>query len=259
MRGCIKSAVLAATGLVGESPLFLVDYLIRLLRVAILLTVWRTIMHGRQQMGGMTLSNLLTYTVISEAFAGLLSGQTDISSAFWDGRIVMRYLRPLGIFAQFNSEALGLQAIGLLLFSAPLILLAPLAGVNPLPASPAAAVLFLISLTLSVGVGFALDYLFCGLAVGFELHHYAVSRVSNAVGAVASGALVPLALMPGRVGSVLGWLPFAAMASAPLRIYTGTGSPGRLIATQAFWCAVLWPLLAWYWRAIREKVVSHGG
>ena len=74
-----------------------------------------------------------------------------------------------------------------------------------------------------------------------------------------SGAVMPLALLPWGLGDVLAWLPFAAIAWAPLAIYTGIGDPPRLMALQVGWAFVLWPLAGWLWRANREKVVGYGG
>ena len=54
-------------------------------------------------------------------------------------------------------------------------------------------------------------------------------------------------------------LPFAAMAWAPLAIYTAAGNPLALLASQVIWGAVLWPLGMWLWQANREKLVSYGG
>jgi ABC-type uncharacterized transport system permease subunit len=49
------------------------------------------------------------------------------------------------------------------------------------------------------------------------------------------------------------------MAWAPLAVYTGTGQPLPLMASQLVWAVVLWPLAAWLWRANREKLVGYGG
>ena len=74
-----------------------------------------------------------------------------------------------------------------------------------------------------------------------------------------SGALVPLAFLPWNLGAVVQWLPFASLASAPLRIYTGTGDPGFLLVLQAVWAALLWGLAGWLWQRYRQHLVSYGG
>ncbi|HOG46554.1 MAG TPA: ABC-2 family transporter protein, partial [Anaerolineae bacterium] len=81
----------------------------------------------------------------------------------------------------------------------------------------------------------------------------------SAVTVLLTGAMVPLALLPWGIGDVFSWLPFAAMASAPLRIYTGTGPALALLAMQAAWSLVLWPLAHRLWQANRERLVCYGG
>ena len=114
------------------------------------------------------------------------------------------------------------------------------------------------SLALAVSVGLALEFIFGGLIVASEQGVWVVSRVRDAITTLLSGSLLPLALLPWGIGNAFAWLPFASMASAPLKIYTGTGNPLWLLPVQAGWSAVLWPLALWLWRANREKLVAYG-
>lgn len=254
-----KTAAMAASSYVGDSPLFLFDYLLRLLRVLVLLALWRTILAGRGAVAGMALDTVLTYTLVAEAFAAQLAPRTSFDTALWEGSIVGRMLQPLGIFSQFSAELAGRWLFEFGVFSLPLLLLAPLLGVRPLPATPGAAMLFVLSLALAISVGLAIEFVFGGLLVLLRLPFWAVSQVRSAVTTLLSGAIVPLALLPAGVGALFAWLPFAAMASAPLQIYTGVGTPALLLATQAGWSIVLWPLAHWLWRAGRERMVAYGG
>ncbi len=259
MRRHLKTATMAAAAFAGDSPLFLLDYLLRFLRVAVLLALWRSILAGKGEVSGMTMASVLTYTLVAEVFAEPLSCYTTLEDALWNGTITLRFLRPVGTFADLTAETAGRWAFSLLVFSAPLLLAAPLLGVNPLPAGAAAGALFLLSLGLAVSVGLALDFAFGTLMVALELNRWAVEQLRRALTTLLTGALVPLALLPWHLGDVLAWLPFASMASAPLRIYTGTGEPLQLLAVQAAWAIILWPLVHWLWRANREKLVSYGG
>lgn len=254
-----KTAFMAAAGIVGDSPLFIVDYLMRSLRIALLLAIWRTIFAHRGVVAGLPLASVLTYTLIAEAFADLLESNTTLADAFWDGSILSRFLRPLSLFGQFAAEASGLWLFSFALFSVPLLLCAPLLGVNPLPVNAGAGALFVCSLALAVLVGLALDYIFGALAIGMEMPPFAISGVRRALAGLLSGAIIPLVLMPWGIGKVLQWLPFASLASAPLQIYIGKGNALWLMAVQAFWVVVLWPLARWMWAVNREKMVSYGG
>ena len=127
-----------------------------------------------------------------------------------------------------------------------------------LPAGVGAALLFACSLVLAQSVAAALDFIFASIMVLLEHSVYAMMKLRAAISALLSGAVIP-ALMPWGIGEVLGYLPFAALASAPLRIYTVTGDALLLLALQAAWAAVLWPLAHLMWSGNRERLVTHGG
>ena len=259
LRQYHKTAAMAAAGIIGDGPLFVADYLLRFMRVALLLSIWRTLFAGRDQVSGLPLPAVLTYTLVGEAFAQLLGGYTGLADAHWNGSISTRFLRPMNLFGQFTAEAAGAWAFNFCLFSTPLLVFALPLGVNPLPASPASAALFLVSLLLAMSVGLALDYIFGGVAIAVALPPWVAERTRRAVGGLLSGAIIPLALMPWGLGRVFAWTPFAALASAPLQIYIGRGEPVRMLALQAFWSLALWPVATAVWAMAREKMVLYGG
>ncbi len=155
------------------------------------------------------------YTLVAEVYREQLACRTQLQWALWDGSVVNRLLRPLSPFGDFAAEMAGRWAFGLATFSLPLMLAASLMGVNPLPAGPAAAVLFLPSLALGVSVGLALEFSLGSLMVVLRLSLWPMEQLRSALTILLTGALVPLALYPWRLGEVFAWLPFAAMASAP--------------------------------------------
>jgi ABC-2 type transport system permease protein len=254
-----KTASLAAWSAMGEGKLFLLDYLLRLLRVVVLLAIWRTVLPAHGAVSGMTLGAVLTYTVISEAFAEQLACRTNIGTELWEGSLTMRMLMPLTMVEHYAADMWGRWLVGLGLFTLPLLLCAPLLGVSPLPASPLAGVLFVLSLALAITIGLAVEFFFLGLTFALGQAVWVIARMRVAVVTLLSGALLPLALLPWGLGGVVAWLPFAAMVSAPLQIYTGTGNVTWLLLAQAGWAIVLWPLTLWLWRANREKLVGYGG
>jgi ABC-type uncharacterized transport system permease subunit len=254
-----KTAAMEAANVVGESLLFALGFVLRFLRVVILLAVWRTLLPEQGTTSGLTLAAVLSYTLIGEVFAEQLSPRTDIEWSLHDGGIATRFLQPLGLAGQFSALMAGRWLLGLCLFSAPLLLVSQLLGVNPLPVNGAAGVLFVLSLLLTAVAGVALDFIFAALLVYLEGSAYIVGRVRQSISQLLSGAVVPLALMPWGLGDVLQWLPFASLASAPLRIYTGSGDPLMLLSLQVFWSVVLWGVATRLWSRNRERLVSYGG
>ncbi len=251
--------MMAATAYVGDSPWFPLDYLLRLVRVVVMLSIWQLILANRGAVSGMTLASVLTYTLISEAFAEILDLRTELPHALWDGSIGSFFLQPMSLVGQATARTVGRWAFGFCFFSVPLLLAAPLLRVNPWPATPAAAGWFVVSLTVAVSLGMAIEFIFLALTAALDQTPWGIESLRGALTSMLSGALVPLALMPWGIGDVFAWLPYASMASAPLRIYTGTGDPLALIARQVIWSVVLWAMAGWLWRSSREKLASYGG
>jgi len=227
--------------------------------VLVLLGLWRTVLAGHVDSGPLSLAGVLTYTLIAEVFSEQLNVRTSLNRAFWEGTLVVRFLRPMGLVRQLSAEMVGPWSVDFVLFSIPLLAVAPLLGVDPRPASPAAGALFVVSLCLAIVVGLAMELLTGALVVGLEQPVWLIEWIRSAIALLMSGALLPLAYYPWGLGEVFAWLPFAAMAWAPLAIYTDAGNPFTLLASQVFWAAVLWPLGMWLWQENREKLVSYGG
>jgi ABC-2 type transport system permease protein len=259
LRASGKTASLAAAEPAGDGLLFLFDAGLRFIRVLLLLAIWRSVLSGRPPTAGMTMAAVLTYTLLGEVFAEQLNIRTRLSEHLWNGSIANRFLWPMGFVSQFLAESVGRWTLGFVLCSIPLLLAAPLLGVDPRPAHPSGLPLFALSLCLAVSVGLAADFAFAILTVRLQTTVWLIERVRTAVTTLLSGAMLPLALLPWSLGEVFGWLPFAAMASAPLRVYTGSGPVPALLASQLAWSIVLWPLVWWLWRRSQEKVVGYGG
>ena len=236
------------------------DFGLRLLRVVLLLSLWRIVLPETGATSGMTRAAVLTYTLIAAVFAGQLSLGTGIELALTSGNIANRFLRPAGVFGQFTAEMVGAGLRDLLLFSLPLLCLGPLLGVNPLPAGAGAALLFACSLALALLVAAALDFIFASIMVLLEHSVYAMMKLRTAVSALLSGAVIPLALMPWGIGDVLG-LPAVRGAGlgSPAHLHRHRRSAAPARDCRRSWVALLWPLAHLLWNANRERLVTHGG
>ncbi len=259
IRQYSATAWMEAGGHINDSVLFVADYLLRLMRILVLLALWRGVMGGRGTVSGMDLATVLTYTRGSETFANQLAARTYLEHMLWEGKLVTMLLQPMGLVASLTSQSAGRWMSGFAFFSLPLMLAAPLLGVNPLPDSVLAGCLFLVSLILAIAVGLAVDFIFSSVTVVMGSNPWVIAQIRTAVTVLLSGALIPLALLPWGLGDVFEWLPFASIASTPLRIFTSKGEPALLVAIQAGWALILWPFALWLWRVNREKLSSYGG
>ncbi|HLL23517.1 MAG TPA: ABC-2 family transporter protein [Kofleriaceae bacterium] len=89
-----------------------------------------------------------------------------------------------------------------------------------------------------------------------------IVMIATTVVAFCSGLLVPLPLFPDWMQHVLGWLPFAATADLPIRVYNGdipTSELPLVLARQLGWTVVLVMIgRVLFARGIRKLVVQGG-
>jgi ABC-type uncharacterized transport system permease subunit len=259
LRAHLATARVAAFGPLSDGLWALFSIALRFLRVLILLAIWPTLIPPGAVVSGYRLGTVLTYSLVAEVFSAQLNVRTPIAAALWTGAIATRFTWPMPLATQYAAEMIGEWALPMLLVSAPLLLLAPLVGVDPLPASAARLALFLVSLVLAIAIGIAIDMAYTVLTVRIDLGPWVLNAARGVLQAICSGAWVPLALLPFHLGALFDWLPFASAASAPLRIYTGTGDPLRLLALQVVWVIVLTIAVRAAWDVCRERVALYGG
>jgi ABC-2 type transport system permease protein len=258
-RAHLATARIAAFGPLADGLWVVFSVALRFVRVLILLAIWPTLIPPGAVVSGYRLGAVLTYSLVAEVFSAQLNVRTPIAGALWDGAIATRFTWPMPMATQYAAEMIGDWALPMLLVSAPLLLLAPLLGVNPLPASAAHLALFLASLVLAIAIGIAIDMAYTVLTVRIDLGPWVLNAARSVVQAICSGAWVPLALLPFHLGALFDWLPFASAASAPMRIYTGMGDPIPLLALQVVWVAVLSIAVRAAWNVSRERVALYGG
>ncbi len=236
------------------------EYMVHFLKFFILILMWKSLAKGGVDLNGMTLSQLLTYTLMASVLRQQLEIVTGATASLWEGSIVGRYLRPMPIFTSFITETIGRWWIPVWLFySLPMLLISPLFGINPLPSRAIDGLLALVSLVLSASLGFALDFLFASIAIRLKNACWAANQIREAISALLSGALIPFAMFSDAVGTVLSWLPFGSIANAPLSIYIGTNQAGFLIGLQLFWNIVIWWISVIIFKKSEERMISFGG
>jgi ABC-type uncharacterized transport system permease subunit len=258
-RAHLATARIAAFGPLSDGLWASFPVVLRFVRVLILLAIWRALIPPGADVSGYRLGAVLTYSLIAEVFSAQLDVRTPVGAALYNGAIATRFTWPMPLATQYAAEMAGEWLLPLVLVSTPLLLLAPVLGVDPRPASAADLALFPVSLALAIAIGIAIDMACAVLVARIDLGPWVLNAARAVVQAICSGAWVPLALLPFHLGAVFDWLPFASAASAPLRIYTGTGDPLALLALQAAWTIVLAVAARAAWRVSRERVALYGG
>lgn len=192
------------------------------------------------------LAQVITYTWLGQGLLGLLPWQADaeISEAVETGNVAYERLRPVDTHTLWLSRAIAARAANTSLRVVPMFLVAalllPLIGLGAwswkLPATPVAAALFALSISLTVLLSSAFTVLL-NIAVT-ALKTRRAANFAPALVSPFSGMIVPLALMPSWSQPFLFWQPFAGLVDIPYRIYfaslTGANALAG-IAAQTIW------------------------
>lgn len=259
-QGLVTAGVCAKQMFEGGIWKSAAENLVRLVQFVLFVLLWKGFASAGVDLGGFTLPSLLTYTLLSFALRRQLNILSPATSMLWEGSVIGRYARPMPIYLTYISETIGRWWVPyFLLFTLPLLLVSPLLGIYPLPASAARGALFFLSLLLSIILGFGIDLLFSALALKIKNAVWIAVRIREAVYNLLSGALIPFALFPPGAARVFALLPFGSVASPPLSIYVGQGNPAQLLALQAFWAVVIWAVAHRFYKKSEEGMVSYGG
>jgi len=227
---------------------------IKMCTLIALIYLWRVVMSSGVEVG-MSLEQMLTYAFVSSILADMLIVQTRASGWLSEGVLMKLYGRPMPVFGQLAAQTVGGWVPELLLFSLPMILIAPLFGINLIPASP----LFFPSLLLCISLGFAIELLFACLSIKLRNMNWLLGRMRMAIMTVFSGTIIPIRLLPFGLADVMRFQPFASLGGAPLTIFVGSADIAETLMLQVMWNLLIWPVAILVWKKSQEGMVSYGG
>jgi len=251
----IKTAAMSAQNKTLSGIFYLLpDAMLRVVCLIPLMMLWRILMSSGVSTG-MQLSQMLTYTYVSALLSEILVLQSPLTNWYYDGALTSIFQRPMSIYGHVAAQTLGAAVPSLLMFSVPMALLSPLFGVSLIPAT----LWFFPSLLLCISIGLAMEFLFACLFIRMVNARWLAYTIRKAVMSLFAGNLIPFAVMPWGMGTVLQYLPFGSLAAAPLSLCAGLAGAGRTITLQIIWNIVLWPAAILAFRKSQERMVSHGG
>lgn len=215
------------------------------------------------------LAQAITYTWLGQAFLALLPWQADseISEAVESGNVAYERLRPVDTHMLWFARAAAMRAANTSLRLAPMLIVAaiilPTVGLAEwswrLPPTPAAALLFVVSITLAALLSSGFTVLL-NIAVT-ALKTRRAANMAPVLVTPLSGMIVPLVLLPGWLQPFLFWQPFAGLVDIPYRIYFAnlTGNTALLgLAAQSLW-VVLFIVIGRAWmKSVMARVDMQG-
>jgi ABC-2 type transport system permease protein len=258
--GAIASA--AAKARLAYNMWVWADFVMTIVSMIVFVYFWRAVYASAPTLGGMALSQTITYILLARLLSPLVDTRTIFFFGFMirQGEIAVELTRPLDFQARIMAQTLS-ELLVFMVQRLPLFLLAWLFFGMSLPADPLIWAAFLISLVLGQGVIFFFDWIFACLAF-YVTETWGLSVVRVGAGSFFSGALVPLVMMPAWLQNTAAALPFAQALSVPVSFLSGISSLAdapRLWAIQALWLLALFALSRFIFNVAVRKITVQGG
>lgn len=236
-----------------------------LIAIAIQVSLWRAVFAGSPSpvLAGFTLDEMTTYILTASLIALLLNHRVEheVAADIMRGDIVTAMVRPIDYQVQKFFFGLPLVLANLAFVGVPIIALTVLPFDMPLP--PARNVpLFLVSVSLSIGIAFAIDFMI-GCAAFWTASIWGLQVCKSAIVFLFSGQAIPLSFFDGLLGALAQALPFRSLVYIPACIllgkYGGAADVTWLLAQQCAWLLVLLLLSRVLWRAAAMRLEVQGG
>jgi len=227
------------------------------MRAGVLISLW----HARPSLGGYDVTDAVTFSFLSQALiepVRLFGGSLDLTERIRSGDVAIDLHRPVDLQGWWLADDVGRAGFALLSRGLPPMLGGALVFSLHWP-SPATWLAFAGAVALGILVSFGLRYLI-SLAV-FWLHDdRGIHGISLVTSVFLSGLLVPLTIFPGRFGTVVHVLPWAALIQLPADVYLGKRTDLlNVYAFQAAWAAALLVAGRLLTMGARRKLVVNGG
>ncbi len=238
------------------------DFVVTLLSMFIFVYFWRAVYANTSTLGGLTVTQTINYILLVRLLAPLVETRTIyfFGTMIRQGQIAVEMTRPLDMQLRLFVQSFA-ELITFLAHHLPLFLIAWLFFGLQLPTNPGLWIAFFVSLILGQAVIFLFDWMFACLAF-YVTETWGLSVVRVGVGSFFSGALVPLAMMPGWMQNLAAAMPFAQAMSVPVSFLSGITSLAdapRLWLIQIIWLVGLLILSRVVFNIAVRKVTVQGG
>ncbi len=237
------------------------DFVVTMISMIVFVYFWRAVYAGTSTLGGLELSQTITYILLARLLSPLVETRTIFFFGFMirQGQIAVEMTRPLDMQARIMTESFA-ELLVFLAQRLPLFLIAFFFGMR-LPTDPNLWLAFIISLILGQLILFLFDWMFACLAF-YVTETWGLSVVRVGAGSFFSGALVPLVMMPEWLQKIAAAMPFSQALAIPISFLSGIhtlADAPQIWLTQVIWLVILFILSRIVFSIAIRKVTVQGG
>ncbi|OKH46268.1 hypothetical protein NIES2101_25405 [Calothrix sp. HK-06] len=228
----------------------------------IFLQLWRVTYTetNAQQLGGLTLAQMLWYLGITESITlSTPAVATDVDQDVRTGALAIQLIRPLSYPLYRLWNALGERAVAFGLNITVTIALA-LLFVGVIPLSVEGIFIFVVSLPLAFILDFLATFLI-GLGAFWLENTSGLLLIYSRIRMILRGMLIPLDLLPEQWQPLLKILPFASILYGPARLFVHPDFifASKLLLQQFIAICALGFLVALVYGAGVKRIHANGG
>jgi ABC-2 type transport system permease protein len=225
--------------------------------------LWKAIFGVQESMGGLSLTQMTTYIVVSWMSRAFYFNNLDreIANEIRDGSVAIQFIRPYNYVIVKIMQGLGEGLFRFLLFMAPGMVVVSLLFPVQLPTELSRWLIYLVMLLFSFLINSQINII-TGLFAFFLENNEGLMRMKRVAVDLFSGLIIPISLFPGWSVKVLELLPFQAITFLPGSVFTGKIiGPAwySVLGIQAAWFAALIIPIYWLWSKARTRLFVQGG
>lgn len=244
---------------------FFISFLAQIVKTLVMLAVWIAVYQKRETIAGFSYSMMITYLLISQSVNNIYGFMNDaerpISQKIRKGTIGFDLMKPVGFVAARMAENIGKTILQVIFAVIMFVIFKLFMPILALPSSVFHGFMFILSLAAGYLI-MTFTSLMSGLFSFWLMNDWGLRNAKNAIIQFFSGALIPLAMLPGWMQTVMNVLPFKGIVYVPTMIYMGQYSINETllqIGLQVAWCIVLYGLTKLTFSLAIRRISINGG
>lgn len=226
----------------------------------VFIAIWTGVLSGKPVYGPYDVKTMGYYIAICQSVLWMttfLSPGLNVQIGVRSGAVSLDMIKPVHYLWYMLSQEFGRLVYNACYRSVPIGLLLGLAVGYFFPSQPLTYLFFILSILIGTYIGMLLFYL-VGISSFWTteirwLHLILLSLIFGM-----GGQMIPLDLMPGVIGAVAQYLPFAAMIYYPVMTLLEL-APAHAFAVQIGWAIVLTGVALLVTNRARRKLEIQGG
>lgn len=235
------------------------NFFFGMLRAAVMVALYGQ----RQEMGGITLQDAITFTGLSQASIAYISlfGWWDLMRTVYTGQVATDLLKPMDFFKFWMAQDAGRALVSLLTRGVIIMAFYALVFDISYPRLPGQWLGLGMAILLAWWLSFAWRFL-VNLSAFWVPNAVGIGRMLYALSWIMSGFMMPLRFYPDWFQTLCYLTPFPQLVNTPVEIYLGVLNGTQLLQAllfQVFWIGILIALSRFVLQLGVRRLVIQGG